>query len=499
MGLVRLAAPMGRRRCKPPRRWHRPLTPRPAPTGGGTRIDLPGACARLAARGVPASTSSSPSTTRRTISRAVSTSVLAHTDAPHRLCPDRRRVAGPGDRRLFAANSPGARCRSSRSLRNERNLGFTGTANRGMAFSRADVVLLNSDTVVTAGWLDALARCAASDPAHRHHHAVLEQRGDLLVSALLRGQRLAGERGPGARARRARACRGADLSGSADRRRFLSLRAARADRCDRRVRSRVRPRLRRGERFLPARRGRRLSQRALRRRVRAAPRRPLVRGEEGGARRAQSRHPAGALSALHGVDPRLHRRRSAAAAARRGRGAAARGHRAGARRAARHPRARRRHRAPRARADRRVARANAATISRSPSATPGRSRNTSTTATCARSIFARRADEAWPDFVGGICATFRIGLLHLHNISGCRDGIVAALAALGLPYGYTVHDLNFACPTILFLGADGNYCHEQTDPAVCSACLAGAAGVRAHRHRRLARAARRAARAAPRS
>ena len=49
-------------------------------------------------------------------------------------------------------------------LRNERNLGFTGTANRGMQLSRADVVLLNSDTIVTAGWLDALCRCAATDP-----------------------------------------------------------------------------------------------------------------------------------------------------------------------------------------------------------------------------------------------------------------------------------------------------------------------------------------------
>jgi glycosyltransferase involved in cell wall biosynthesis len=83
----------------------------------------------------------------------------------------------------------------------------------------------------------------------------------------------------------------------------------------------------------------------------------------------------------------------------------------------------------------------------------------------------RGANESWPEFVGAIGATFRIDLLHLHNISGCRDGIVEALAALGLPYGYTVHDLNFACPTILFLGADGNYCHEQTDPAVCGACL----------------------------
>ena len=85
--------------------------------------------------------------------------------------------------------------------------------------------------------------------------------------------------------------------------------------------------------------------------------------------------------------------------------------------------------------------------------------------------FLRGDAEAWPDFVGGICATFRIDLLHLHNISGCRDGIALALAALGLPYGYTVHDLSFACPTILFLGADGNYCYQVTDPVVCAACL----------------------------
>ena len=44
--------------------------------------------------------------------------------------------------------------------------------------------------------------------------------------------------------------------------------------------------------------------------------------------------------------------------------------------------------------------------------------------------------------------------------------------ALPVPYGYTVHDLNFACPTITFLAADGMYCGAQTDAAVCSRCLA---------------------------
>ncbi len=50
-------------------------------------------------------------------------------------------------------------------LRNDNNLGFVGSVNRGMAFGRDDVVLLNSDTVVTRGWLDKIRRCAASDPA----------------------------------------------------------------------------------------------------------------------------------------------------------------------------------------------------------------------------------------------------------------------------------------------------------------------------------------------
>ena len=51
-------------------------------------------------------------------------------------------------------------------LRNERNLGFVGTANRGMALhADRDVVLLNSDTLVTPNWLDLIRRCADSDPA----------------------------------------------------------------------------------------------------------------------------------------------------------------------------------------------------------------------------------------------------------------------------------------------------------------------------------------------
>lgn len=49
-------------------------------------------------------------------------------------------------------------------VRNERNLGFVATANLGITLaSGQDVILLNADTRVTHGWLEAIRRCAESD------------------------------------------------------------------------------------------------------------------------------------------------------------------------------------------------------------------------------------------------------------------------------------------------------------------------------------------------
>ena len=50
-------------------------------------------------------------------------------------------------------------------VRNERNLGFVASANFGLSLaSSEDVILLNSDTRVTRGWLAAIEACAAADP-----------------------------------------------------------------------------------------------------------------------------------------------------------------------------------------------------------------------------------------------------------------------------------------------------------------------------------------------
>ena len=47
---------------------------------------------------------------------------------------------------------------------NKENLGFAGTVNKGMKLSTNDVVLLNSDTVVTKRWLKKLIDYAYSQP-----------------------------------------------------------------------------------------------------------------------------------------------------------------------------------------------------------------------------------------------------------------------------------------------------------------------------------------------
>ncbi len=49
-------------------------------------------------------------------------------------------------------------------LFNEENIGFAKTANNGMRFSNNDVILLNSDTLVTKGWVEKLKRAVYSGP-----------------------------------------------------------------------------------------------------------------------------------------------------------------------------------------------------------------------------------------------------------------------------------------------------------------------------------------------
>ncbi|MEZ5465502.1 MAG: glycosyltransferase family 2 protein [Lysobacteraceae bacterium] len=89
-----------------------------------------------------------------------SLSVTLSKSAPVLLCDDAspdQRVTALLDR--FCSTHAGARV-----VRRTENLGFVGNVNAAVAETGGDLVLLNSDAVVTKGWLEALQRCVDSDP-----------------------------------------------------------------------------------------------------------------------------------------------------------------------------------------------------------------------------------------------------------------------------------------------------------------------------------------------
>lgn len=76
-------------------------------------------------------------------------------------------------------------CRGVTLLANDRNRGFTATANRGIEVAgRADVVLLNADTEVAAHWLTGLRRAAWAAPDTASATAVSDNAGAFSVPEL---------------------------------------------------------------------------------------------------------------------------------------------------------------------------------------------------------------------------------------------------------------------------------------------------------------------------
>ena len=395
-------------------------------------------------------------------------SVLAHTDPGYRLVLIDDASPDPGVARVFDEIARAGH-RHVELLRNDRNLGFTGTANRGMGLSRRDVVLLNSDTIVTDGWLEALLRCAASDPSigtitpWSNNAEILSYPRFCVNNVWPDGA----DPAPLARAfARAAVPSYPDLPTGVGFCFFV--RRAMLDAIGG---------------FDPAFGAGYGEENDLCMRAAAAGWRNVLADDalvlHTGGRSFEkqkdalvpkntgvllARHP-GYLSLVHdyvAADPLAPLRDAATLAFDAGRAGGVLHvlhHQGGGTET--HVRA-------------------------LVAATRGRWRHAIAVAVGDRwRIEAHRPDggtiafdldrlpdEPWGDFLGGLCATLGVRLVHVHNVSACRDGLLTALAALDLPFGYTVHDVNAGCPTITFLGPDGMYCGAQTDPAACGACLA---------------------------
>ncbi len=401
--------------------------------------------------------------------RACLDSVLAH------LRPDVRVVmiddASPDPRIAEVFARVAARAHPQvELLRNDVNRGFTGTANRGMHLSRADVVLLNSDTIVTAGWLDAIMHCAATDPTigtitpFSNNAEILSfprfcennrwpQGADpspvqaaIAAAAVPAYPDLPTGVGFCMYLRRALIddVGGFDMAFGAGygEENDLCLRAARAG--WRNVLADNAFVIHTGERSFAGRKAdlgaRNLEilnarhphyEEMVRGYIAADPLRPIR--ELAITRLAIDTEPRrGVLHIIHHAGGGTEAHARALIAATRGTWR------------------------------------NYLAIAVEEHWRIEDHRGDGTVATYE---IVRGEQETWTQMIGAICASFGIALVHLHNISACRDGILTALSEIPIPCGYTIHDLNFACPTITFLAPDGMFCGGETDPSACARCV----------------------------
>jgi GT2 family glycosyltransferase/glycosyltransferase involved in cell wall biosynthesis len=395
-------------------------------------------------------------------------SVLAHTTGRFRLVLIDDASTDAGVARLFDALRARGDGRIAL-LRNEKNLGFTATANRGMAQSRADVVLLNSDTVVTRGWLAALARCAASDPRIatvtpfsnnaeicsfprfcednpcRTDEEAERVRAALEASAIPSYPDLPTGVGFCMLIRRA----AIDALGTFDpafgagygEENDFCLRAARAG--WRNVLADDAFVVHAGGRSFKGRKGelgRRNMQLLLARYphyeamvrdyVAADPLRPLRDAAAWRMRRDGAKPRVLHLVHDHGGGTEAYVRT--------------------------------------------LLEASGEGWIHYLAATVGNRWRIEERAENRRPRwfgFERRPDETWAEFVGGVVATFGVSLVHVHHLTQAREGAVSALRSLDVPYGITIHDLWLACPTVTLTRADDRFCGGVTDVTECSRCL----------------------------
>jgi O-antigen biosynthesis protein len=70
-----------------------------------------------------------------------------------------------------------------------------------------------------------------------------------------------------------------------------------------------------------------------------------------------------------------------------------------------------------------------------------------------------------------VCSWLHIGVIHVHSLVGSGDDLLRMLEEASIPYRYSVHDMYLACPTVYLIDSKGDYCHATTDHAACHACL----------------------------
>jgi len=83
----------------------------------------------------------------------------------------------------------------------------------------------------------------------------------------------------------------------------------------------------------------------------------------------------------------------------------------------------------------------------------------------------RQGERSEGEWLRALCSWLRIDLAHVHSLVGSGDDLLQLLQEASIPYCYSVHDMYLACPTVYLIDSDREYCNATTDSTICRRCL----------------------------
>lgn len=94
-----------------------------------------------------------------------------------------------------------------------------------------------------------------------------------------------------------------------------------------------------------------------------------------------------------------------------------------------------------------------------------------------RDGFPRIHDTELAKLLKNILCAFEINMLHVHHVHGLSFDIFHVAEELGIPTVLTMHDFYYVCPNVKLVDVDGKHCKGHCDVENCAECLKKNAGI----------------------
>ena len=91
--------------------------------------------------------------------------------------------------------------------------------------------------------------------------------------------------------------------------------------------------------------------------------------------------------------------------------------------------------------------------------------------------FPKAEDPALRALFSQLFTAFKIDVLHVHHLHGLSLDIVHEARAQGIPVFLTMHDYYYLCPNLKLYNQRGQYCDGYKGPSCCAECLRVKAGI----------------------